>query len=72
MILTFAFSCLALAGCAKLACDTDWYETGRRDGRLGASPQIDSYVERCGDNVDRARYTEGWEVGWGMRPLGPM
>jgi hypothetical protein len=60
-----------LSGCAaiaKLECDTDWYETGRRDGRLGVSPQIDSYTARCGGNVDRARYAEGWEEGWEMRP----
>ena len=70
--LVLAAACLVLAGCATLACDTDWYETGRRDGRLGLSPQLDDYLARCGGNVDRARYTAGWKTGWNMRPLGPM
>ena len=70
--LVCAAGCLVLSGCATLACDTDWYETGRRDGRLGLSPQLDDYIARCGGNVDRARYTAGWKTGWNMRPLGPM
>jgi hypothetical protein len=61
----------ALAGCAALECDTDWYETGRRDGRIGASEQADYYVARCGGKVDRKRYAEGWEVGRELRPHGP-
>ena len=60
---------LTLGGCAGLECDTDWFETGRRDGRLGASSQVDSYISRCGAaKVDRARYEEGWEEGRDMRP----
>jgi hypothetical protein len=69
--LALAAFCLAVPGCAaiaKLDCDTDWYETGRRDGRLGASSQIESYAARCGGNVDRARYEEGWQAGSAMRP----
>lgn len=63
--------CVVLSGCAaiaKLDCDTDWYETGRRDGRLGADSQIENYAARCDGNVDRARYAEGLQVGLAMRP----
>jgi hypothetical protein len=63
-----ALALLALAGCAALECDTHWYETGRRDGVLGADREIESYAARCGDKLDRARYIEGLQVGLGMRP----
>jgi hypothetical protein len=56
------------AGCAGLDCGSDWYATGQRDGRIGAEHQIENYAARCGGQVDRARYAEGWESGWAMRP----
>ena len=59
---------ILLTGCAALECDTDWYETGRRDGRLGAQAQAEYYVGRCGPGVDVMRYLEGWYVGVSMRP----
>ena len=65
-----AFLALALTGCAALECNTDWFETGRRDGLMGADYEIESYVERCEGNVDRARYRAGWEDGSGQRPRG--
>ena len=68
--LALALLSASLTGCAALNaadCGTDWYATGQRDGRLGASPQADAYAARCG-NVDRARYAEGWDAGWAMRP----
>ena len=65
---TAALALLALAGCAALECDTNWYETGRRDGILGAEREIESYAGRCGDKLDRARYAEGLQAGLGMRP----
>lgn len=63
-----------LAGCAAIGttdCGSDWYAIGQRDGRLGANPQIDAYAARCGGQVDRARYAEGWDAGWAMRPRVP-
>ena len=63
-----ALSLSTLAGCAALECDTDWYETGRRDGVLGADSQIENYAARCGGKVDRARYLEGVQAGLAMRP----
>jgi hypothetical protein len=66
--LTVAMSLFALTGCASLDCGSDWYATGQRDGRLGADSQVENYAGRCGGNVDRARYAEGWESGWAMRP----
>jgi hypothetical protein len=57
-----------LAGCAALGCDTNWFETGRRDGILGADREIENYAARCGGKLDRARYTEGLQAGLGMRP----
>ena len=52
-------------------CAGDWYAIGQRDGRLGATPQADIYASRCGGNVDRARYQEGWQSGDAMRPKTP-
>jgi hypothetical protein len=60
---------LLLSGCAS-DCAGDWYATGQRDGRLGATPQADIYASHCGQ-VDRARYAEGWESGNAMRPRTP-
>jgi hypothetical protein len=62
-------ACL-LGGCAA-DCTGDWYAIGQRDGRLGATPQADIYASRCGGNVDRARYQEGWQSGDAMRPKTP-
>jgi len=59
---------LLLAGCAALECDTNWYETGRRDGLLGAESQAEYYGARCEGNVDVLRYLEGWHAGLAMRP----
>ena len=61
----------SLAGCATGAktCSADWYQTGQRDGRLGATPQADYYAARCAGAVDRARYQSGWEDGYAQRPV---
>jgi len=61
----------ALGGCATASkdCSANWYETGQRDGRLGATPQADYYAARCAGAVDRARYQSGWEDGYAQRPL---
>ena len=65
-----AFAAALLAGCATSAadCNSDWYDIGARDGRLGATPQADYYVSRCTGPVDRARYASGWEAGFAQRP----
>jgi hypothetical protein len=62
-----------LAGCAGLGadCGSDWYSIGSRDGRLGADSQVENHAARCGGKVDRARYAEGWDAGWAMRPRVP-
>jgi hypothetical protein len=67
-MLTLAACCMTLAGCAALECDTNWYETGRRDGILGADTQIENYARRCGGKLDRGRYTQGLQQGLSMRP----
>ena len=61
----------ALSGCATASrdCSANWYETGQRDGRLGATPQADYYAARCAAPIDRARYRSGWEDGYAQRPL---
>ena len=66
--LALAAACAALGGCAALECDTNWYETGRRDGLLGAESQAEYYGARCGPDVDVMRYLEGWSAGTAMRP----
>jgi hypothetical protein len=70
--LQLAFLSLAyaatLAGCATSSdCGGDWYATGQRDGRLGATPQADLYARRC-PAVDAERYGEGWRNGFAQRP----
>jgi hypothetical protein len=60
-------SCLFLGACAA-DCGSDWYAIGQRDGRLGAQPQADIYAARCGGQIDRGRYAEGWQSGADMRP----
>lgn len=61
-------ACATFAGCAALECDTNWYETGRRDGLLGAESQAEYYSGLCSGNVDVLRYLEGWQAGVAMRP----
>lgn len=62
-----AAACAALAGCAALECDTNWYETGRRDGLIGVESQTDYFARVCGEDVDVLRYLEGWHAGRAMR-----
>ena len=47
----------------------DWYAIGARDGRLGATPQAQSYATRCGVAVDEKRYSDGWRDGYSQRPV---
>jgi hypothetical protein len=63
-----AIALLALGGCAALECDTNWYETGRRDGLIGIEPQTDYYNRICKDELDLSRYLNGWHAGAAMRP----
>lgn len=69
-----ACTALILSGCAGVVsseCEAgDWYEVGRRDGRMGAWPQAELYSQRCGaqTKVDRARYAEGWRRGSSEQP----
>jgi hypothetical protein len=71
--LSFA-ACLLVAACAgggSKDCSSDWFEIGSRDGRLGAEPQPEAYEKRCGTQIDRARYQEGWSAGNARRPRVP-
>ena len=54
-----------LAGCAA-DCGSDWRETGRRDGALGAQ-QAHVYAARC-PGMDSTRYAEGYSAGFAQRP----
>jgi len=68
--LTVVFS-LMVAGCAGVTggdCGPDWRQIGERDGRLGAQPQAEIYAGRCAGKVDAARYAEGWQAGFALRP----
>ena len=59
-------------GCASVSggdCGGDWYALGARDGRLGATPQAQSYAARCGMALDDERYREGWRAGNSERPI---
>ena len=58
---------LLCAGCATVDCNSNWFEIGQRDGRLGADSQVESYSGSC-PQVDRARYAEGHQAGLAMRP----
>jgi len=60
---------LALAGCAgtSVDCGPDWFEIGKRDGRIAAGSQIERYAARCGVPVDRARYEEGYRESLAQR-----
>jgi len=64
-------ACLLATGCASFGgaeCGADAYSLGQRDGRLGATHQAPLYDQRCPAPVDRAKYEEGWRVGFGQRP----
>jgi hypothetical protein len=67
-----SLACL-LAGCASAGsdCGPDWYAVGQRDGRLGASMdvQVAAYAARCTAPMDQARYAEGWRDGFRARPI---
>lgn len=64
-------ACVMIAGCAGTDCGSDWYAIGQRDGRIGADSQAEAYVARCGGQIDRARYHEGLQSGFAMRPRVP-
>jgi hypothetical protein len=66
-----AACCAILAGCAGTDCGSDWYAVGQNDGRLGADSQVERYAAQCGGQVDRARYAEGLQAGFAMRPRVP-
>jgi hypothetical protein len=60
--------CAALAGCTA-DCGQDWRQLGERDGRLGASSQLENYAARCGTRPDAERYNEGYRAGFAQRPI---
>jgi hypothetical protein len=57
---------LFVSACAS-DCGSDWYQTGERDGRMGAGSQAERYAARCG-SIDSARYAEGYRAGFALRP----
>jgi hypothetical protein len=59
---------LALSACAA-DCGGDWYQLGQRDGRLGASSQVEYYGARCNAQPDAERYAEGYRAGFAQRPV---
>lgn len=66
-------SAILISGCAALAvdeCAADPYQLGRRDGRIGAYAQAESYSARCAGpaRFDVNRYLEGWRDGLADRP----
>jgi hypothetical protein len=66
------FVLVLVGGCAGFSnsdCGGDWYSIGARDGRLGATPQPQSYGAHCGVPVDEQRYSEGWRAGYSERPV---
>lgn len=74
LALILAASSALLAACAGIVagdCSGDAYQTGRRDGRIGAYAQADRYAARCGPQFDSARYTAGWRDGLADRPRPP-
>lgn len=72
-LLISAMACALLTtGCAGMSdsdCRTDWYQLGARDGRLGASSQLDLYAARCTAQPDSSRYSEGYRAGFSERPV---
>lgn len=64
-----------LSGCAGAGssdCTGDWFDIGKRDGRMGAFSQPDLYAKRCGVPVDTQRYEEGYRAGSAERPRPPV
>ena len=61
------------SGFAALApnCSQDWYQAGKRDGRLGLQPWDVQYDASCGGRFDRPRYVTGWQAGASDRPAQP-
>jgi hypothetical protein len=53
-------------------CASDWFEIGKRDGRIGAYSQADRYAARCGAAVDRERYEQGHRAGSAERARPPV
>jgi hypothetical protein len=64
----FLSACSLLLSACAADCGSDWYQVGQRDGRMGASPQVGYYADRCGGQVDTARYNEGYRAGFALRP----
>ena len=69
-ILAAAGCVLLSSGCASLDCNSDWHAIGQRDGRIGAESQAGRYAMQC-PQIDRARYAEGLQAGFAMRPRVP-
>jgi hypothetical protein len=70
-----ALAFLFTAGCAGISsidCTADAYALGERDGRLGATPQVEFYAQRCAVAPDRAKYDAGWQAGRAQRPVPPV
>lgn len=66
---------VSLSGCAaaqKADCGGDWFNVGKRDGRIGASSQVEHYASRCGVPVDVERYDAGYRAGSAERPRPPV
>jgi hypothetical protein len=66
---------VSLSGCAGAGgvdCAADWFEIGKRDGRIGAYSQADRYAARCGAALDRERYEQGHRAGSAERPRPPV
>jgi hypothetical protein len=52
-------------------CARDWHESGLNEGRVGRQPWDIQYAAACGDRFDRARYIDGWRIGFNARPPQP-
>lgn len=66
---------VSLSGCAaaqKADCGGDWFNVGKRDGRMAFGSQIERYAERCGVPVDVERYEAGYNAGLAERPRYPL
>lgn len=62
----------ACAGAQSSDCTGEWFEIGKRDGRMGALSQAERYGARCGIPVDVQRYEEGYRAGSAERPRPPV
>jgi hypothetical protein len=63
-----------VAGCTTPGsgdCESDWRSLGQRDGRIGASSQVERYAAKCGKAADEAAYAEGYREGFARRPYIP-